>query len=110
MEQTPAPIHPELLADIAASQVDPTSVRRILFTRCADDPALSQCLARCIDVAEKIKEPRESLANLVAARRVYFSRQAARQTRMQLQKAKDEGDSALVDVLTRTYLEYLRQA
>lgn len=100
----------ELLAGVAASQVDPTSVRRFLFTRCADDPVLSQCLARCIDVAETIKEPRESLANLMAARRVYFSRQAARQTRMQLQKAKDEGDAALVDELTRTYLQYLRQA
>jgi DNA primase len=100
----------ELVAELAPRAPPPGELVRSLFTRCAPDPDLSRCLARCLDMAAHIREPLVAFEGVLAARKTYFSRQAAQRTRIQLQKAREEGDHALVDELTRTYLEHLRQA
>ncbi len=80
-----------------------------LFSRCADRPdALGALLARCCDRAIPLQDPQERFSQLQHDLRAYAGRNAAQRTRFQLREAQAQGNTALVDELTRKYLDQLR--
>ena len=85
------------------------TLARYLFSRCAEQPAMSEILAQCVERSRGMDEPAAFLETLQRGRLAHLARQQARSTRRRLQEAMTAGDQQLADRLTRLYVEQLRQ-
>jgi DNA primase len=85
------------------------TLARYLFSRCAEQPGMSEIVARCVERSRGMTEPAAFLEILQRGRLAHLARQQARSTRRRLQEAMSAGDQQLADRLTRLYVEQLRQ-
>lgn len=106
------PLHKDLLSLLQEGRERGNSTKPkmlgYLFMRCAEHPELSQLLGACEGRSQHIKSPPDTLSRIRQDLGVHSRRQEAQNIRYRLQEARANGDQALVEELTKAYVESLR--